>query len=291
MAKKTINNKGMTSFFMTLGFILLVVTGIMLYIVPAGRVANWVNWTLLGLTKTQWGNIHILAGFMLMIAGFFHIYFNWKPLKHYFYSKVQKGINLKKEMVISSVISAFLVVAAIGDYPPFSYVFDFGDFAKESWVVEDVYEAPLGHAELLAFDSFTSKLKIDRDKALKELEVNGITIAAGKDSLEKIAKANNVAPVDIYMVIRKFEPAREEVNLEELTPEKVEDLLQGKGIGRRNITWLLEEFKLEPDKATRRLNKNNIQATSNESFHDIADRYDASPMDVVKVLLVKQYTL
>lgn len=291
MAKKTMNNKGMTSFFMTLGFILLVVTGLMLYIVPAGRVANWVNWTLLGLTKTQWGNIHILAGFMLMIAGFFHIYFNWKPLKHYFYSKVQQGINLKKEMAISAVISIVLVVAAIGDYPPFSYVFDFGDFAKEAWVIEEKYEAPLGHAELLAFDSFISKLKIDKDKALNELETNGIKVAAGKDSLEKIAKANNIAPVDIYMAIRKFEPAKEEVNVDELTPAKVEDLLAGKGIGRRNISWLLTEFKLEPEKASRRLKKNNIRATNNESFHDIADRYNASPMDVVKVLLVKQYVL
>ncbi len=291
MAKKTMNNKGMTSFFMTLGFILLVVTGIMLYIVPAGRVANWVNWTMLGLTKTQWGNIHILAGFMLIIAGFFHIYFNWKPLKHYFYSKVENGINLKKEMVVSSAISIMLVIAAIGDYPPFSYVFDFGDFAKEAWVVEEKYEAPMGHAELLAFDSFISKLKIDKDKALKELNANGIIVAAGKDSLEKIAKANNIAPVDIYMVIRKYEPAREEVNLEELTPEKVEDLLEGKRIGKRNINWILAEFKLTPEKASRRLKKNNIQATHNESFHDIADRYDASPMDVAKVLLVKQYTL
>jgi hypothetical protein len=291
MANKKMNNKGLTSFFMTLGFLLLVITGIILYIVPAGRVANWVNWTLFGLTKTQWGNIHILSGFMLLIAGIFHIYFNWKPLKHYFYSKVQKGINLKKEMVVSLGISIVLVVAAIGDLPPFSYVFDFGDFAKEAWVVAEEYEAPLGHAELLAFDSFTSKLKIDKQKALKELAANGIEVSSGKDSLEKIAKANNIAPVEIYQVIRKFEPEKEEVKIEDLTAEKVEELLEGKGIGRRNINWLLAEFKLEPDKAERRLQKSNIQASNDESFHDIADRYESSPMDIVKVLLVKKHVL
>lgn len=285
------NNKGLTSFFMTFGFILLLVTGLILYVVPAGRVANWVDWTLLGLTKTQWGNIHILAGFMMIIAGIFHIYFNWKPLKHYIYSRAKQKFNLKKEMVLSILVTVVMTVAAIGDYPPFSYVFDIGETASESWVIEEKYEAPLGHAELLSFNSFVSKLKIDKEKALAELEKNNVTVKDAKDSLETIAKANNISPMEIYQIIRKFEPAEEEVEVAALTIEKVEDMLEGKGVGRKNIAWLVEKYELDPAITLARLNNNKISATNDETFHDIADRYEVSPLDIIKVILVENHTL
>ncbi len=289
--KSKMHNKGMTSFFMTFGFIVLFVTGIILYIVPAGRVANWVEWTLFGLTKEQWGNIHILSGFMLLIAGIFHVYFNWKPLKKYFFSKTKSGINLGKELVISSVVVVVLMVGSVTEFPPFNYVFDFGTYISDSWVTDEKDEAPLGHAELLSFQSFTDKLKIDKEKALAELEKNGITVKADKDSLEKIAKENNVSPMEIYSHIRQFEPQKEEVVVDELTAEKVEELLEGKGVGRRDLAWLLNEFGLEREKADRRLKKNNITYNDGDSFHDVADRYDVSPMDIIKVVLVKKYEI
>jgi hypothetical protein len=285
------NKKGLTSFFMTLGFIQLLVSGVILYIVPPGRVAQWVDWTLFGLTKTQWGNIHTLSGFMLLIAGGFHLYFNWRPLKHYLYSRVKKRVNLKKELAISLAITVIMVFSSITELPPFSYVFDFGAHVKDSWVVEEKYEAPFGHAELLSFDSFTNKLKINKEKALAELKANGIQVVNGKDSLAKIAKSNQISPMGVYLHIRKFEPAKEEVASEMLTAEKVEDLLSGTGLGRRNLNWLLAKFKIDPEKAAKRLKKSNIQATNDETFHDIAGRSECGPLDIAKVVLVKGHAL
>ena len=54
-----------------------------LYIVPQGRVAYWADWKFWGLTKTDWGNIHINLGLLFLIALFIHIYYNWKPLINY----------------------------------------------------------------------------------------------------------------------------------------------------------------------------------------------------------------
>ena len=276
---------------MTLGFILLLVTGIMLYIVPAGRVAYWVDWTFLGLDKTQWGNIHVLAGFLLLIAGFFHVYFNWRPLKARIYSKVRQRFNLKKEMVIAIVGSVILVWAAIADLPPFHYIFELSDHVKESWVTDERYAAPFGHAELLALSSFAKKQKINLHDAKTELEKNGIKIMSVKDSLGKIAKENNRSPMALYQLIQKLEPQKAAVDVTSMSAEEVEEQLTGTGLGRKNIRWALAEFKLEAGKAKRRLKKSQIDADFEESFHDIADRYGVSPMDIIKVILVKGYTL
>ncbi len=65
------------------GFMLLCVTGLILFLEPHGRVAYWTRWCFLGLEKDQWGNIHIISGFLFLIAGAFHLYYNWKAILGY----------------------------------------------------------------------------------------------------------------------------------------------------------------------------------------------------------------
>ena len=59
-----------TSLTSLLTFILIVLTSVILYIVPQGRVAYWADWRLWGLTKVQWGNIHIINGLLFLLAMF-----------------------------------------------------------------------------------------------------------------------------------------------------------------------------------------------------------------------------
>jgi hypothetical protein len=80
------NIRRITSLTAALSFLLMVLTSIILYIVPQGRVAYWADWKLWGLTKTDWGNIHINLGLLFLIALFIHIYYNWKPLINYLVS-------------------------------------------------------------------------------------------------------------------------------------------------------------------------------------------------------------
>lgn len=48
-----------TSLTLTFTFLVMSYTGIILFIAPKGRVANWTNWELLGLDKTQYTNLHV----------------------------------------------------------------------------------------------------------------------------------------------------------------------------------------------------------------------------------------
>ena len=58
-----------TSLTASLSFVLMVATSVILYIVPQGRVAYWADWRLWGLTKTQWGEIHINVGLLFLLSG------------------------------------------------------------------------------------------------------------------------------------------------------------------------------------------------------------------------------
>lgn len=49
-----------TSLTAFLSFFMMLLTSVVLYLTPQGRVAYWADWRLLGLSKEQWGAIHIL---------------------------------------------------------------------------------------------------------------------------------------------------------------------------------------------------------------------------------------
>ncbi|MEJ5166449.1 MAG: DUF4405 domain-containing protein, partial [Thermoanaerobaculia bacterium] len=59
-------------------FLLMTISGLVLYFTPQGRVAYWVEWKFLGLTKDDWTNLHTVSWFLFLISSIFHIYYNWK---------------------------------------------------------------------------------------------------------------------------------------------------------------------------------------------------------------------
>jgi hypothetical protein len=48
------HTKGFTSLFLTIAFVALSLSGIVIYVAPRCRVADEMNWTAMGLQKHQW---------------------------------------------------------------------------------------------------------------------------------------------------------------------------------------------------------------------------------------------
>ena len=91
-----------------LTFLLLVLTGVVLYIVPQGRVAYWSGWTLWGLSKTQWTSFHINLALLFLIAGALHVYYNWKAITTYLRDRLKRMVVLTREFVLALLICLLL---------------------------------------------------------------------------------------------------------------------------------------------------------------------------------------
>jgi len=241
MAQQKIHTRGLTSFFTLFGFVIMSVTGLVLYIVPAGRVAYWVNWELFGLTKTQWGNIHILSSLLFIAAGVFHTVLNWKPLMNYFKNRITSGIRLRKELAIATAVSVLVIVSSLYPVPPLNYLLDLNIFIKDAWVTQDDYEPPFGHAELLSLKTFSQKMDIDLAQAETELKSQGIQYANSGETLEDIATRNGLSPMDLYLLIKKFEPTIAPDQPIEYTPDSIELEFSGTGIGNRSLAAICEK--------------------------------------------------
>ena len=289
MEKKGWQKRGFISILTFTSFIVMTITGLILYITPQGRIAYWTDWHLIGLTKTQWGNIHTLSSILFIVTGIFHVVYNWKPFVNYILDKIKGGLRLKREMAVTAAITLVIMVSAIASLPPLITIVDLSETIKDAWIISKDYEPPYGHAEETALKVFVKKVNIDLDAALEEFRAAGVVIENTMDSLDKIAKANNTSPLKLYMIIRKLEPKPERGIA--YTPELVEEKFTGTGLGQRTLDVLLEKVGVEKRIAEARLRKNGIIIKKDEKLRQAAERYEINPIDILKVILVEDYTI
>jgi hypothetical protein len=289
MNSRAWNGRGLGSLMIAAGFLIMTVSGLVAFVVPHGRIAYWTNWRFLGLTKTSWGDVHVIGCVLFLVAGGFHIYFNWRPLTGYFLDRFKGGLKLTKELAVTLVVMLCVVVGAIYRIPPLSYVSDLSARAKESWVSRE-YEPPFGRAELLDLRSFCKKQEIPLDKALAQLQARGIKVGDQKDSVAKIAKRNGQSPLQLYVVIKPLEGnAVAQQTAAALTPQQVEEKYAGSGIGRKTLAEVTESMNLDKAKVSQRLAGLNIDAKVDEPLKQAAERNKLAPIELLKAILIEDY--
>lgn len=292
-SKRRWNNRGLVSLFLTFAFIIMLITGIILYILPQGRIAYWVNWSMWGLNKEEWGRVHIVAGFMMLIASGFHIYLNWKPLFRYFITKVSqvKQVNLKREIALSLIVTIFLVAGSVLQWPPLNYLFELEDHIKNSWVISKDHEPPVGHAEQLSLKVLSKRMNFSLAEAVQELKTKGIKFKSSGDSIGRIALANDISPMLLYGMIKPLIKTPEPVSEDQITPEMIEERYAGTGLGKKKLSRVLSEVGVNQKDAQRRLERQGFEFDADKNIKEIAAEKEITPIDVLKVILIEEYSL
>jgi hypothetical protein len=268
-------------------FILIVLTAIILYIEPHGRVAYWIKWNFLGLEKDQWGNIHIFSGLLFLVAGGFHLYYNWKPLMRYLSDKIETGLRYKRELAISCLILLWIIASGIWSLPPLVYVADLGETIKSSWVTAAELEPPFGHAERVSLKTFCKKQGIPLDQAVAGLREAGFKVENSAKTLGNIADSKGTSGMGVYEVIKKFEPKPEAMKPGSVwTPEMIEEAFACAGIGRKSIGQIIRDHGLDDKTVYRRLKERGIEARNDDKIKKLADKNNSTPIKILTIILV-----
>jgi hypothetical protein len=265
--------KAFISFGLTYSFIIILVSGIILYIAPPGRYANWVTWKISGLTKESWQSLHIVFSFSFVFLSVFHLFtVNWKAFLSYLKSKSQSGLNKKREFITTTGLFILFVFGILFSVPPFKFVMDLSAYFTESWEKTE-NEPPVPHAELLTL--------AELDVQLTEMTLDDITVNLNKEqvkfdntnqqTLGEIAELNQTTPLVIYQKII----------------QKYGNQLQGSGVGRKT----LEEFAVEAGKNIEEvliiLEENNIKAEKGQTLKVIGDNNKVLPRDIHDLIIKK----
>ena len=267
-----------TSLTAALSFILTVVTSIVLYVVPAGRVSYWADWRFWGLTKDGWGDLHIVMGVLFLVALFLHIYYNWKPLISYLRDKKRSLKVLTPEFNVALVITLVFGVGTLLPFPPVSWIMDANAWFKDKGSAK-YGEPPYGHAELSSLNAFSQKMGLDAQKAVALLKEAGYPVTGPGDTLEQLARAKNVPPQKVYEVIQTAKKAGAETVAGEKMPANPQP-----GTGNLSLMDLCTQYGLNMKEVIRKLKEKNISATEKMAVKKIAEENKMSPTAVYEAI-------
>jgi hypothetical protein len=273
MVNKKINWRSFTSIYMGFSFILMAVTGIVLYIAPPGRIAFWSNWLFIGLTKTEWQSIHTIFSFLFVISGIFHIIFNWKPLLGYLRKKARESLKIRKEFVLSGFTVFIIFTGVYLDAPPFNYVMDFGENMTNSWTTPET-EPPVPHAELLTVSDIARTINKTTNELIMLFTINGYAVIDTNEIINNLAKRYGISPGTLYNSIKVNKSSN--VLLAKYT--------QGSGIGRKYLSELLRENNIIWEDGIARLNKEGIKVNEDGKIKNISANNNISPIVIIKAL-------
>lgn len=274
--KQKFSWKSFVSFSLAWSFIIILISGIILYIAPPGRVSNWTNWTLFGFTKAGWQAIHTIFSYSFVVLSIFHLFtFNWKVFWYYFTSKAAQGINKKKELLVSAVLIIVIFLGTHFNIQPFKAVMDFGEWTTESWEMKEE-QAPIPHAEDLTIRELSGKyIKMSADSILLMIHQKGLKADSIGQAISKICELNNLTPAKLYSIIL---PA----NQTDLV--KPESKLQIAGLGRKTISEISKELGKEVNDVIEVLRKNNISAIPDNKLKEVAEKAGKTPTDILKII-------
>lgn len=263
--------RSFTTFYVVLSFIIITLSGIILFITPPGRVAYWSQWQFLWLTKQQWQAVHTIFTFLFVVAGSFHLFFNWKVLTTYLRSKLEAGMKNRNELVLASTALLLVLVLTLDGVPPFSTVMTLGEEARNSWV-SPKDEPPIPHAELLTLAQFAEKVQIPLPQVEELLAKAGIAVDSSTIIVKALAEKYRTTPQQLYAKIQAG------------TPPSVVRIAEGGGYGRKTVAQVAEQLGIPVPEALIRLRQNAVSAEAASVIRNLASEHNLSPIDLVRFI-------
>jgi len=268
--------KSFVSFSLTWSFLIIFISGIVLYIAPPGRIANWTIWTLFGFSKAGWQAIHTIFSYTFVILSIFHLFtLNWKAFWSYLISKSSKGLKKQKELLVSLVLISVIFLGTYFNTQPFKAVIDFGEWTTESWETESE-TPPVPHAEILTLQELAGKyIPMSADSILLVIKQKGLKADSIGQTIKSLSELNSITPAMLYSVISPDFPVE---------AKKSESKTQFQGFGRKTMSEVAEELGKNVDEVIELLAKNNIKANATDKLKEVAENAGKTPMDILAII-------
>ena len=261
----------------SLAFLVMLLTSLLLYIAPQGRVAYWSDWRFWGLDKTQWGNIHMNVGLIFLLTLGLHIYYNWTALVSYLRDQSKQLIIATREFSLALILLIAVIAGTYAELPPLVYVQRVNDLLKESAAAK-YGEPPYGHAELSSVKTVAARMGLDPGKLLLQLAQAQVRVDNEDQTILAIARLNNRTPKQIYdaMLAASSDSAPSRRPMPDQPPA---------GFGKNSLADVAGQYGLNIEDILTKLEVRAVTAARDMSIKDIAAQNGMGPHELYKILL------
>ena len=274
MNKEKFKFKIFTSFILTVAFLVVVVSGTILFISPPGRVANWTSWAIMGFGKHDWSALHIVFVTIFLVAGIFHLfYFNWKLFWSYIKQKTGGGLNYKREFFWAIGLSVIFLVGTAFKIPPVINIVYLNEYVTNSWEKKEE-RPPVARAEQLTLKEYTEIIKQPYAKVISVLQEKGYETISKDQTLESLADNHGSSANEINILLKK--------EIGDISPSNNNT---GSGYGKMEFKHLIKKLGLTYEEARQRLKiAGIIKLEDNQTLREIGMANATSGKEVLDIL-------
>ncbi len=258
-----------------LSFVAMSVTGIVLFVMPPGRIAYWTGWKMWALTKDQWDGLHIWFSLIFMIAALLHLYLNWRSFLSYFRSKVRKAFALRSEWAMALLLCGVVGWGTLAQVGPFSSLLTWDRALKHRWDTPAV-QAPIPHAELMTLSELAQKTQgLEVEAMLQNLRAAGIDVPSPDVVLGDLAENTGLTPRQLYALATGQSSAPRPGGGRGAGRQGQQTRSDaahqgGYGIGRLTLRQYCQQQNLDLEQAMQRLRQEGFQPAPDMTLRDIA---------------------
>jgi uncharacterized membrane protein YgcG len=266
-------------------FLLLATSGVVLFLAPPGRVANWTDWSILGLRKSEWGALHIWFSAVFVIGVAIHTWYNLRPLLGYFKSRARQRASFRREWIVASVICAVIAVGTLAKAPPFAQLLTWNEEIKESWD-QSGQRAPIPHAELLTMAALADKAGVELPAATSRLAARGITGFTADTVVKEFAEKAKISAQQIYQIMGRSGGGGGGGG--GVSGNERAGGGQGGGVGSKTLGQLCKDEGIDLTAALDRLRAKGIKANEGAMMREIARAAgDRKPYELLEIIRQK----
>jgi len=200
------NNKFSWQSFISIGllfsFIVMIISGIVLYVAPEGSLSRWISWDVLNLSKKQWEHQHTVFSYLFILFTVFHIFkINWGLLLSYFTPEKIK-ISHFKEVVIAFLITILVFIGTLYNVGPLRFVNNLGGAISDKFA-ENVEIPNIPDSEKLTIKQFSSEILKTSYENINAILKNKDFKDLREDILVKdFCLINNISPHEFYRILK-----------------------------------------------------------------------------------------
>ncbi len=116
-----------------MSFLVLLFSGIALYVAPNCRVADSIGWRFCFLDKESLESLHITFSLAFIVLSVVHVLYNWKALVSYLRNGFGVFAGLNRAVVITVAVTIVLFLMAVFRVPPVGWLHGAHERIKFSW--------------------------------------------------------------------------------------------------------------------------------------------------------------
>ena len=259
-----------------LAIAMMLTSSIILYIGPHGRVAYWASWTLWGLSKTQWGNLHTNSGLLMLIAASFHVYYNWRPVTSYMKNKARDFKLFTPNFNMALAVTAMVATLTLLEIPPMAWVQDLGESIKDGGT-EKFGEPPYGHAEESSLRTFIRNVGLDPEVAKANLAAAGIEANDPDVIIADLAQDNNLSPQALFEIMKGPQDQGS------MGPKPIPTTMP-MGSGRLSLEAFCQSYNHDVAEAVTILEAAGVKVDPDHSLKDTAAANGMETLDLLDIL-------